>query len=179
MSKKDFDNFLKNHNSDPTKKGIDWTARKNEWLKFIDEFYKSVEGWLEPYIKKNKIKYEYRSIELTEDYIGVYEVRSLVISLANQQIKLKPIGTLLLGTQGRIDMEGARGRVTFILADKDSRGVKFGFSISENKKSPSKNTEAQPPDWTWKIVLREQRRIAYDEFNEENFFGAMMEIVNG
>ncbi len=46
--------------------------------------------------------------------------------------------------------------------------------------TPSKeNQERKEPDWTWKIVLKEQRRIAYDDFNEESFFNALMEIING
>jgi len=35
------------------------------------------------------------------------------------------------------------------------------------------------PKWTWKIVLKEPHKISYAEFNEENFFDALMEIANG
>lgn len=179
MSKKDFENLLNKHSSESEEEKINWDAQKTEWLEFIKQFYESVELWLKPYTEQNKIKYEYKKIELTEEYIGVYETKILVISFANQQIKLKPIGTLLIGTKGRIDMEGARGRVQFILADKDSKGMKISVSVSVNVKPPSKSKEQKSPDWTWKIVLREPRGISYENFNEENFFNAMMEVANG
>jgi len=72
-------------------------------------------------------------------------------------------------------MEGARGRVQFILADRN----KVNVSISIKGETKKENQERKEPDWTWKIVLKEQRRIAYDDFNEESFFNALMEIING
>jgi len=76
-------------------------------------------------------------------------------------------------------MEGTRGRVQFILADKDSKGVKVRVSISRDE-NPLKEKEVhKKPEWTWKIVLKEPHKISYAEFNEENFFNALMEIANG
>lgn len=179
MSKKDFENMLNKHGSESNEDKIDWTAQKQEWLGYIKKFYDSVELWLKPYIDQNKIKFEYKAIELTEDHIGIYRTEVMVISFANQQIKLKPIGTLLIGTKGRIDMEGARGRVQFILADKDSKGMKISVSISINGEPPPEKEPIKTPDWTWKIVLREPRKISYEDFNEDNFFSSLMEVANG
>jgi len=72
-------------------------------------------------------------------------------------------------------MEGARGRVQFILADKDSKGIKISISIGGEPKTE----EVKIPEWTWKIVLREPRKISYEDLNEENFFNALMEVANG
>jgi len=141
--------------------------KKQEWLSFIEQFYDEIEQWLKPYSAQGKLEYDYYSINLTEEYIGNYAVKAMGIRFAGQQIKIKPIGTTLIGTSGRIDMEGVRGRIQFILANKDSKG----FNISTNKSK-------KQSDLTWKIVLKEQRQIFYDEFNEENFFAALMEIVN-
>ena len=101
------------------------------------------------------------------------------VNFAGQKITLEPIGTLLIGTKGRIDLEGARGRVQFILADKDSTGVKVNVSVSNRGQPEKKPEDTKTPDWTWKIVLREPRKISYAEFNEDNFFDALMEVVNG
>jgi hypothetical protein len=179
MSKKDFEEMLKKHEAVKNESQIDWKQQKQEWLDFIQNFYDSVEKWLAPYVYQDKLKFEYKNISLTEDHIGTYTVKTMNISFAGQQIKIEPIGTLLIGTKGRIDMEGARGRVQFILADKNSKGIKINVSISVDGKAQGKQEEQKIPDWTWKIVLRESRRIAYDEFNEDNFFNALMEIVNG
>jgi hypothetical protein len=102
------------------------------------------------------------------------------ISFANQQINLKPIVPIIIGTKGQIDMEGARGRVQFILANKDSKGVKINTSISHLKKSGgnSEHDSKSNSNLIWKIVSRKSDRISFEEFNEENFFNALMEIAN-
>ena len=170
MSKKDFDNMLSQHEKVETDSQIDWKKTKKEWLDFIEVFYNSVENWLKPYMKQKKLKFSYTTSVISEDYIGSYKVKKMLIVFAGQQVIVEPVGTLLIGTKGRIDMEGTRGRVQFILADKDSKGMKIGFSEKEKQNAQ---------DWTWKIVVRDSRSIAYNEFNEDNFFSALMEITNG
>lgn len=57
--------------------------------------------------------------------------------------------------------------------------MKVNMSVSIGGQPEKKPGERKNPDWTWKIVLREPRKISYAEFNEDNFFDALMEIVNG
>jgi len=179
MSKKDFEELLRKHESKPTEKEIDWEKQKIDWLGFIKSFYDQVEGWFAPYGAAGKLSYEYRKAQITEEYIGTYDVNVMVVDFAGQKLTLEPLGTLLIGTKGRIDMEGARGRIQFILADKDSKGMKVTVSISMDGQPNSEPKEHKEPDWTWKIVLRESRKISYADFTEENFFDALMEVVNG
>ncbi len=177
MSKKHFEDLLNKYESKYEKNEIDWEAKKDEWLGFVKQFYSSVESWLKLYKNDGKLSYEFKKTNITEDYIGTYDVDLMVVDFAGQQINMEPMGTLLIGTKGRIDMEGARGRVQFILADKDSKGMKTNVLIAGE--SVKTQGERKEPDWAWKIVLRESRKISYVEFNEENFFDALMEIVNG
>jgi len=179
MSKKDFENLLKKHESKSEEKEINWEEQKNEWLTFISQFYSLVESWLAPYKSEEKLSYEYKKTQITEDYIGTYDVDVMIVDFAGQKLTLEPIGTLLIGTKGRIDMEGARGRVQFILVDKESKGMKVSVSISINNEPPPKKEERKEPEWTWKIVLREARKVSFEELNEENFFDALMEVANG
>lgn len=179
MSKKDFEDLLEKHEGKLEENEIDWEERKNEWLEHISQFYSSVEKWLNPYKSKGKLSFEYKKTQLAEDYIGSYDVNVMIVDFAGQKLTLEPIGTLLIGTKGRIDMEGARGRVQFVLADKDSKGMRVSVSISIDGEPQKKKEEHKEPDWTWKIVLRESRKVSYEEFNEENFFDSLMEVVNG
>jgi len=169
MSKQAFDKMLSQHEKVEKESQIDWEKKKKEWLKFIDDFYQSVENWLKPYEKQEKLKLSYSTSVLSEEHIGSYQIKNMTIVFADQQVRIEPVGTLLIGTKGRIDMEGSRGRVQFLLADKESKGMKIDVSAEKRK----------VPDWTWKIVIRDSRHIAYDEFNEDNFFSALMEITNG
>jgi len=179
MSKKDFENLLKKHESKSEEKEIDWQSQKTEWLGFIEQFYDSIERWLSPYKDEGKVSYTYKDLQLSEEYIGTYSVKVMIADFAGQKLTLEPIGTLLIGTKGRIDMEGAKGRVQFILADKNSNGMKVSVSISIDGEKPKEKEPQKEPEWTWKIVLRESRKVSFVEFNEENFYDALMEVVNG
>lgn len=185
MSKIDFENMLNKHNEKPQQDEINREKEKEEWLTFIRQFYDSVEIWLKPYLEREQLSYKYEKITLTEEEIGSYEVNVMKINFADQQIKLEPTGTMLIGTKGRIDMEGVRGKVVFMLADKSSQGMGIKITTTtfvEGKplknKMPEK-TQERESDWIWKIVLKERRKIAFDDFNEENFFSALMEVANG
>ncbi|WIG83823.1 hypothetical protein KFZ68_20565 (plasmid) [Photobacterium damselae] len=173
MSKKDFDSFLSKHEKQQQESTIDWIKQKDEWLDYIDAFYKQIETWFTPYIKDERVSYSYSPKALVEDHIGSYNVKNMKIDFAGQSVVLEPVGTLLIGTKGRIDMEGARGRVQFILADKNSPG--FNVRASINKPRP----EEKPKDikWVWKLVLRDSRSVKFEDFNESNFFDALMEII--
>ncbi|WP_446808937.1 hypothetical protein ACH50O_16990 [Methylomonas sp. 2BW1-5-20] len=179
MSKKDFEDLLTKHEIKSEEKEIDWQSEKSEWLKFIGQFYDLLEEWLSPYQKQGKVSYAYKELQLTEDYIGTYTVKAMTVDFAGQKLTFEPIGTLLIGTKGRIDMEGVKGRVQFILADKNSKGMKISVAISIDGETPKGKEPQEIPDWTWKIVLRESRKVSFVDFNEENFFNALMEVVNG
>lgn len=179
MSKKDFEDLLNKHESRPEEKEIDWESQKDEWLEFIDQFYASLEQWFSPYKEQGTVSYTYKNAQLTEEFIGTYSVRVMTVDFAGQKLTFEPVGTLLIGTKGRIDMEGVKGRVQFILADKNSKGMKVSVSISIDGDKPKAKEPKKTPEWTWKIVLRESRKVSFVDFNEENFFDALMEIVNG
>ena len=174
MSKNQFSYFLKQHEKIQKESTIDWEKQKQEWLAYIDEFYSSLEEWFQPYVDEGSVQYEYNSFELVEDNIGSYEVKEMKIRFAEQSVLVRPVGTLLIGTKGRIDMEGARGRIQFLLADKDSSGIKARVSINE----PLPKESPREINWIWKVVLRDSRGIQFEDFTEENFFDALMEIIH-
>jgi hypothetical protein len=181
MSKKEFDAMLKKHESKSMKNEIDWVKQKNEWLDFIKQFYDSIELWLSSYVAEKQLEYTYSDLELVEDYIGTYQTKKMKIVLADQVVNIEPVGTLLIGTKGRIDMEGTRGRVRFMLADKESIEPQVNVSVSINgmaHENHASESLKKAPDWVWKIVLKEPRKIVFTEFNQENFFSALMEIIN-
>ncbi len=178
MSKKDFEYMLNKHDEVKQENEINWNTEKEEWISFINQFYSSIEKWLKPYVAQHKLAFDYKKTSLTEDYIGTYDVDTMNINFAGQKIRIEPIGTILIGTKGRIDMEGSRGRVQFILVDKDSKGMKINVSIYRNGKSETNQPETKIPDWTWKILLKDSRKIYYEDFNEANFFNSLMEIIN-
>lgn len=177
MGRKAFEELLKSHNGpdDQGNERIDWDKQRDEWLGYIAQFYDTLEQWFKPYKDNNSLDYQYKVIELTEDNIGSYQTQQMLVQFAQQNLKITPVGTLLIGTKGRIDMEGARGRIQFVLADKNSHGpgvmTSYSGALSEETKKAEK-------EWGWKIVLKVSNRISFAEFDEDNFFDALMEVVN-
>lgn len=127
----------------------DYSQRKQQWLAQIEEFYSQVQRWLEPYATKHQVKYDFHSLLLTEELLGSYATRSMGIRLGRQHVVLRPVGVMLGAGGGRIDLEGHRGKVRFVRPD-DVRG--------------------------WKIATKDGEFPAYEDFNEDNFFEALLEV---
>jgi hypothetical protein len=85
---------------------------------------------------------------------------------------LTPIGTVLIGSKGRIDMSSSAGEVKFVLVEKDSKDpFKFKKSMNDRKKS------ANSLSLQWKISTSPPS-IKFIELNEESFSDALMEVLN-
>jgi hypothetical protein len=168
MSKKDLENFLSQQMENTKAKGeFDWLSRRNEWLCYIEQFYDNVLKWLSSYIEQGKIQVTRKNITLNEDNIGSYNTEKLILKLANREITLTPIGTVLIGSKGRIDMSSSAGEVKFVLVEKDSKGI--------NTQTTEKS--ANPPEWKWKISTTPPL-IKFIELNEDSFSDALMEVLN-
>ncbi len=74
------------------------------------------------YIRKGEIKSEYRDITLNEENIGSYIARQMILRIGRQQVTMTPIGTMLIGAKGRVDVVGSAGRTRLVLVN--SRGVR-------------------------------------------------------
>lgn len=170
MSKKDFDAFIKKQSS-IEENNIDWEKKKNEWLNHINEFYSLVQTWFDEYKKQGQVILEFFPYRLNEQDIGSYDTKTLHLKIANQEVVFIPIGTRLFGSKGRIDMEGSAGKVKFLLADKNS--VKSNTKVQIYDGKPAKKL-----DWEWKIATPPPT-IQFIDLNEESFFDALMEVMNG
>jgi hypothetical protein len=170
MSKKDFDAFLKKQESKEREEN-NWDEIKREWLNEVIKFFSLVQKWLNEYEKQGQAKLEFFPYQLNEEYIGSYQTQKLHLKIANQEIVFIPIGTRLFGSKGRIDMEGRAGKVKFLLVNKNATRAGVKVKIYDGKKP--KNL-----DWVWKIATPPPT-IQLIELNEESFFDALMEVING
>ncbi|MEP7169420.1 MAG: hypothetical protein ABI855_08640 [Bacteroidota bacterium] len=109
---KTFEDFLKKTNTESKK--VDWEDQKAQWLKSLESFYNNIKGWLEPFRKKGLIEFKEKTEQLSEDNIGIYDANALDIFIGNKRIRLVPKGTMIVGSYGRIDMEGPKGRLMII-----------------------------------------------------------------
>ena len=147
----------------------------------MDGLYASVESFLEKYLSTGQIKREYVMVTLNEENIGPYRAKKMVLRIGPQQVELVPVGTLLIGSKGRVDVVGPAGVAQLLLVDKRASGpgslihvrVGAGGKLPE---LPTRNP--QQIEWEWRIVTRPPER-RFTEITQQSFFALIMEVTNG
>ena len=94
----------------------EWEARKEKCLRRIDELYEEVRSWLEPLKKETILDFIDSKMVLNEPPLDPYNVKVLTIVIGGQRISFVPKGTLIVGAQGRVDIQGHKGMRTIILS---------------------------------------------------------------
>jgi hypothetical protein len=180
MSKKHFDEFIyKKIKEKAEEKIIDWNSRRDEWLAYLSQFYNRVENFLDEYQRDGKLSFHYTNKEIFEEHIGSYSAKTLEIKLGSDRIKLEPIGTIVIGAKGRVDLIGANGKIKFVLVDRNSSAPQVKFNIwIDGEEHPPEDNEVQDIELEWKIATPPPR-IKYIDFEQDNFFDAIMEVVGG
>lgn len=102
------------------KNEIDWEGRRDAWLERINELFGDIEQWLKSLIDNRLLEISRTQFNLHEQYIGSYSVPKLEILASTDRISLSPVATLIVGSYGRIDMNGPKGRkLMLVLSDTD------------------------------------------------------------
>ena len=178
MANKNFDEFLERQASHTQSTKIDWAAELNEWIKYLGGFYETIESYLKPYVNKRKIEISYGKKKIIEEGIGEYEARTATISLGVNKLKLDPIGTLLIGTKGRVDLIGPKGKIRFVLVPSAASAPRISVQVyKKGEKPPSEEKLPEVKLWTWKIATPPPH-IKFFALEEESFFEALMEVSN-
>lgn len=177
----DFDTFVKRQQPSLEEgEPVDWARERDEWLNHLKELYDQIESFLAKYIETGEIKPSYCDIRLNEENIGSYTAREMILKIGRQEITLTPIGTMLIGAKGRVDVEGPAGRTRFLLVNNKASGPMIKVTINYRVKSEPPAAEAAPKEikWAWKIATSPPT-IRYIELTPESLFQALMEVANG
>ncbi len=162
---------------------IDWEARKKAWLEYLNALYDLFSGCLMDFQHKGKLKVSKDSIEIIEGNIGPYQADRMIIEFADEKIILKPIGTILIGAMGRVDMSGKYGSVKIVLVDSRMKGIRDQIRISVVEgdslppKKPDSNIE-KAVNWEWRFVSAPPASL-YQPVNDETIYSVIMELSNG
>ena len=178
---KEFDDFVKRQKPlSAAERPVDWDQEREDWISYLDSLYKKIETFLRKYKDEGSIRIEYKQIELNEENIGVYLANEMIIHIGRQEIPLTPIGTLLIGAKGRVDVEGSYGKAALMLVDKDALGPRplVRVKIIDPQKPPEPEKETTKNiEWVWKIVTSPPV-IRFIDLNAESFFQLIMEVSN-
>jgi hypothetical protein len=129
-----FDSFVKREvAASHDDSAIDWNREREEWLQRLRDLHNQIEIYLSDYLKNGAISVSRSEVELNEEDVGSYLAPKLTIKIGRQEISVTPVGTMLIGSKGRVDVHGtgAKGRIVLVRA-KDSKAPK-------------------ETEWVWKI----------------------------
>jgi hypothetical protein len=140
--------FLKKKKVEYEQKEVDWQKAKSDWLNQLEHFMNQIKLWLQDSRKEGLIDVLESEIIIQEEYIGEYNAPLLVLSIGAETVKIKPVGRLIIGAMGRVDI------ISFI----------------------NKFIVLYHADKGW-IFRKENEQGSYKEFNEGNFTKILKELL--
>lgn len=100
---------------------VDWAARRVWWQQQIQQLYEHLGEILRPLVESGDLKMSRRPQSIREESLGPYETETLELSIGRRIVVLKPIGSVIIGGVGRIDLLGPEGTARLILATPDGQ----------------------------------------------------------
>lgn len=183
MTRADFDDFLKRQAAEKTQPpGFDPQQQLTEWQSYLNQLYADINTYLEPYLGSGQALVEYEPVELNEDFSGPYTVRQMNLRIGGSTVLFKPVGTMLIGSKGRVDVQGPRGTARLSLMNRETKSARQMIKVrvrfvDKASTMPEPEPEAGPIDWVWKII-RTSPEVDFIELNEESFFDMIVAVVD-
>ena len=105
-----FEEFVRNKSR---QRGNSLEEKRNFWIKSIESLSSRIKNyWLKPY---KEIQIVENEIEISEPFLGTFKLKSLMISLGNERIIVKPISSNSIGGYGRVDVIGKSQTISLLL----------------------------------------------------------------
>lgn len=142
------------------------------WAKHLNYLFNFIEDSLKDYEESDQIIKRYDDITIYEEKIGSYQSRQLYLSVAGENVLIKPIGSAIIGAYGRVDIVGKSDSIKVILVDKNTSENNLFKSF---KKPTTKQDEA---DLVWKLSTNPPD-IKFYELTQDNLLGSIAYVVNG
>lgn len=98
---------------------VGWEERKVWWQGKVVALLDEIEVWLAPLIQSGAIVFNRLPVKLNEETLGSYEIESAKIQLGGQTLQFRPVGSVIVGAFGRIDVVGPVGEVMLVLCPPD------------------------------------------------------------
>lgn len=172
MATDDFAAFVRRENEQKVP-SVDWEVKREQWVERLAQLYDDVADYLAEFTDSGAIDLRREPITLREEYLGTYEVDKLVLTIGARVIELRPIGTLLIGSAGRVDISGPRGVARLVLVDRKSDRPNITISIGSD--APKAKVD-RIPDWTWKLATQPPS-IRYTDLDQDSFREALLEVA--
>jgi hypothetical protein len=90
--------FLRHRKEHASTPNIDWQAKKDRWVRSVQELYGFIEEMLREPIKSKDVTVNRFDMEVTEDYIGCYTIPALALTVGNERVEFRPKGVTVTGS---------------------------------------------------------------------------------
>ncbi|MDE3021007.1 MAG: hypothetical protein KGI54_04035 [Pseudomonadota bacterium] len=183
MNRTDFDEFVqRQHTKQQKEKELDPKKKLRDWLEHLGSLYSQIKKFMKSYLDSGDAKIEFRKIQLNEEFIGLYDADQLVLTIGRSVVTFTPIGTMLIGLKGRVDVQGARGQARLSLVNKQVNSahqlIRVTVSVAgEAKKKSSSPDEIKEIEWTWKIFTAPPQ-MKFIDLTQEAFFDMILSIAD-
>jgi hypothetical protein len=168
----------------------DWNLEKEEWIRTVHDLYFNIEKWLKEYQTRELLYFSYKEIDIEEVDIGKYTIKQMLIHLADEDITITPIGTMLIGAFGRVDINSKAKTIPLVLIHKDSDyfdDIKVDISVKGNGLTGSIvvgnsliENISQDEKWkqlSWKVLLKDSKKPICIPLDEVSFIDIFKEMI--
>jgi len=76
----------------------------DRWKGAVSRLYDDIAAWLKPYVDDGGLVLERVTKAVHEEATGAYEIDVLDIEVGTETVRLEPMGAVVIGALGRIDM---------------------------------------------------------------------------
>lgn len=138
--------------------------------------YDDIDGWLEEELQSKAITTGTVPVTIVEERLGSYQTMNKWIQIGCERIELHPVGTIMIGTNARIDVTCNSKEVMIVRTGEnvDGPGSLISVRIVVNGE-PEPARKRNPGKPVWKYVKKEQR-FSYVTLNKKSFENLIMEL---
>lgn len=182
MSNVTFDEFVKRRldeaKENRAKESVDWDKMRTDWEETLIELFAKMEGYLQEYIDSGRISVTREKTKVSEEHLGLYEVDKLTFHIGNERVVAKPIGRLMIGAQGRVDLIGPRGVLRIVVLEEGGPFLRTRIEIDDKVEEETERpliSAGDIPKAGWYISTIPPR-VTTTALNKDSFRDALMEL---
>lgn len=183
MSKAEFDKFVRRQQVERSDaENFDPEQQLREWRAYLDVLYKQIETYMAPYVANGAASITLDDIELNEEFSGPYTVPQMLLNIGRSVVTFKPIGTMLIGSKGRVDVQGPRGSARLGLVNKNVTRAQELIRVTVSmhgvsKQPPSSQRANEKIEWAWKIMTLPPD-MRFIDLTRDAFFDMIMSVAD-
>ena len=183
MNRKEFDRFVRRKQEEQVAAAsFDDKQQLAEWYEYVDRLYGIINEYVQHYIDSGAMRIEYKIIQINEDFSGPYEMRSMLLHIGASVVVFEPIGTMLIGSKGRVDVHGPRGTARLSLINKKFEDARQMIQVRVLHPGQAALTAEPPPkleeiEWVWKIMAPAPL-MKFITLTEDTFFDMILGVAD-